>query len=383
MPKRSTPVAHKQARESSSHLQGLTQLTLQNFRNYGDASFSLQAKHIVITGPNGIGKTNLLEAISLFSPGRGLRNATAEEWHRNNSTGPMGLAVTLADTSRLVIRHTQEDKRRKITFENTPITTQAALAELLSIVWLTPQMDGLFLDDASARRKFFDRLIYAAHPEHAAHLQRYEHALRQRNKALKERASDTLIRAWNPLLVAEGVAIAAARLEKTQQLNEAFEKMDTPFPLPLLSWRGTVEQCLSESTALGTEELYAMQLETNLEQDRILGQTRLGVHRSDVMTRHREKNIPVSQCSTGEQKALLLSLVLAHAAWLKHLEPERPLLVLLDDVVAHLDNKRREQLFRWIESLAAQTWMTGTEAADFASLDQAQSLTLTSPSYSG
>lgn len=367
--------AAKKRGEASAYA-AITRLGLRNFRNYGEASFEAHTKHVAITGPNGIGKTNLLEAISLFSPGKGLRNAPAEEWHRNGSNGPVGLHLTLEDAAHITLQHNPGDKRKRLTYQDAPVTTQADMTEILSVVWLTPQMDGLFLEDAAARRKFFDRLIYAAHPEHAAHLQRYEHALRQRNKALKERASDAVIRAWNPLIVAEGVAIAAARLEKTRALNEAFATMRTPFPLPHLGWRGTVEQCLAESTALGTEELYAMQLETNLEQDRMLGQTRLGVHRSDVATRHRDKDIPVSQCSTGEQKALLTALVLAHASWLKQLEPQRPLIILLDDIVAHFDDKRREQLFRWIEELSAQVWMTGTNANDFASLQQAQVLEL-------
>lgn len=369
------PASSSLCRCASDPVQGITRLAVQNFRSYGAFACDIEAKHIIITGPNGIGKTNLLEAISLLSPGRGLRNASPLEWRKNNSDGAVGIALGL-DEDMLTLRHNKGDKRRTIQFRNASITSQNNLAELLSIVWLTPQMDGLFLDEAAARRKFVDRLIYAAHPEHAGHLQRYEQALRQRNKFLKERAPDSMIRAWHPILVAEGVAIAAARLEKTQQLNEAFARMDTPFPLPLLTWRGTVEQCLSESTALGTEELYALQLETNLDQDRMLGQTRLGIHRSDVSTIHRTKNIPVSQCSTGEQKALLISMVLAHAEWLKQLEPERPVILLLDEVTAHFDPKRREQLFEWASSLPVQIWMTGTEENDFAVLKETQKIAL-------
>lgn len=344
--------------------QGITRLAVQNFRNYAQEAIEIHAKHVIITGANGVGKTNLLEAISLLSPGRGLRGASPADWRKADAPVEQGwgISVTLDDGTTLSTRGQGDEARRQILHQQAPLSSQADLAELLAVIWLTPQMDGLFLDEAAARRKFFDRLIYAAHPYHAEHLNRYEHALRQRNRNLKERSSDALIRTLHPILVAEGVAIAAARIEKTQSLNDAFDKMDTPFPLPRVTWTGAIEEFLQNNSALATEEYFLHQLEKNLEQDRIIGQTRLGVHRSDVATTHRTKNIPVSQCSTGEQKALLLSLVLAHAAWLKMLEPERPLVILLDDVAAHLDPDRQQQLFQWAMSLPAQIWMTGTES---------------------
>lgn len=356
-----------------SHTHGITRLGLQNFRSYDALSLSITAKHVIITGQNGIGKTNLLEAISLFSVGRGLRGTAPHEWRKTGTYDTWGISITLEDDTTLITRGGSSDgkqQRRQFLFQNAPLSSQADLAEYVAVVWLTPQMDGLFLDEAAARRKFFDRLIYAVHPQHAQHLQRYEQALRQRNRNLKERASDALIRAWNPVLVAEGVALAAARLEKTAQLNDAFTTMNTPFPLPELKWIGAIEDYLQNNSALATEDFFHAQLEAQLEHDRITGQTRIGVHRSDVETWHRTKNIPVSQCSTGEQKALLLSLVLAHADWLKSIVPERPLLLLLDDVAAHLDANRQQQLFEWAMSLPAQLWLTGAEEGPFSALSE-------------
>lgn len=353
------------------HNNGIKRLAVENFRNYSGESFDITAKHVVITGANGIGKTNLLEAISLFAPGRGLRHVTPSEWRNSHSTTGWGASIQLMDDSHFVTRfagNSYHSNRRTVTYQQTPLTSQAELAELLSIVWLTPQMDGLFLDDAGARRKFFDRLVYAAHPQHAAHIQRYEYALKQRNKLLKERGDTALIRALHPTLVAEGVTIAAARLEKTRQLNQAFDTMNTPFPLPFIEWQGAIEQALQSHSALDVEAQYHAQLEQAIEHDRLIGQTRLGIHRSDVHVTHRVKSIPAKQCSTGEQKALLLSLVLAHAAWLQLIAPQRPLIILLDDITAHFDINRQAQIFEWIEKLAAQTWLTGTDSKDFKPL---------------
>jgi DNA replication and repair protein RecF len=358
---------------AQDHNNAIQRLAVENFRNYDQKQIDVTAKQVVITGPNGIGKTNLLEAISLFSPGRGLRSATPNEWRKNNSDAGWGVSITLNDDTHLVTRNAAQQalgNRRNITCQGVNLTSQAELAEILSVLWLTPQMDGLFLDESAARRKFFDRLIYAAHPEHATHIQRYEYALKQRNKLLKERSDNALIRALHPTLVAEGVAIAAARLEKTRQLNQAFDTMSTPFPLPFIEWQGAIEQALQTHSALDVEEIYMAQLEDHIDHDRLIGQTRLGVHRSDVTTHHRTKNIAAKQCSTGEQKALLLSLVLAHTTWLQSIAPHRPLILLLDDITAHFDDNRQAQIFDWITDLNAQVWLTGTDSKDFKPLDQ-------------
>lgn len=349
----------------------IKRLGVQNFRNYAQLSLDSDAPAVVLTGPNGVGKTNLLEALSLLAPGRGLRGAKPAEWTMANAAGPWGVSITLDDDQRLTT--TAPDKpgsqRRKVAHEGAPLSSQAQLAEYLAIVWLTPQMDGLFLAEAGTRRKFIDRLVYAVNPDHAVRLYRYEHALRQRNRLLKEKAAPALIRSLHPVLVAEGVAIAAARLENTEQLNQALEEMTGAFSLPHLQWSGQVEQWLQEKDALSVEDLYRAALDQAVDEDRMTGQTRLGVHRSDVLATHRQKNIPASLCSTGEQKALLLSLVLAHAQWLKTLQPERPLVLLMDDVAAHLDPDRRRDVFAWIRELPVQAWFTGTESAMFSALD--------------
>jgi DNA replication and repair protein RecF len=347
---------------------GITRLAVQNFRNYSQFSLDSDAKHLVLTGANGIGKTNLLEAISLLSPGKGLRGARPQDWTKEDQS-QWGISLTLEDGQRLgTAASPKQTGKRLITHEGAPLSSQAQLAEFLAIVWLTPQMDGLFLGDSASRRKFIDRLVYTINPDHAVRLYRYEHALRQRNKLLKDKAPPALIKALHPILVSEGVAIAAARLENTEQLNHALDQTETTFPLPHLDWSGQVENWLQEKDALSVEEIYRAQLDANIDEDRMIGQTRIGVHRSDVLATHRVKKIPAFQCSTGEQKALLLSLVLAHAQWLKHWQPERPLILLMDDVTAHFDPDRRTEMFEWIKSLPVQTWFTGTENEIFAPL---------------
>lgn len=349
---------------------GIIRLGLQNFRNYDLLSLDCAAKHVVLTGANGIGKTNILEAISLLSPGKGLRGAKPQDWTRSGSPGNWGVSITLEDEQKLTTQAPAKpgSARRTITHQGATLASQAQLAEYLALVWLTPQMDGLFLSDAATRRKFIDRLVYAINPEHAVRLYRYDHALRQRNKLLKDKASPALIRALHPVLVSEGVAIAAARLENTEQLNQALAQTATPFPLPFLQWSGQVENWLQDKDAQSVEDLYRAQLDAQTEEDRVIGQTRTGIHRSDVMAFHRAKKIPASQCSTGEQKALLLSLVLAHAQWLKIWQPHRPLVLLMDDIAAHLDPDRRRDVFDWIASMPVQAWFSGTETAMFDAL---------------
>ena len=366
---------------------GITRLALQNFRNYDSLVLDVAARHIVLTGANGIGKTNILEAISLMAPGRGLRQAKPAEWIKQaahpETMMPLlewGISLTLEDGPRLATRAPAQkplSARRLVQHEGVTLSSQAQLAEYLAIVWLTPQMDGLFLGEASQRRKFMDRLVYAVSPEHAVRLYRYEHAVKQRNRLLKDRAPAALIRSLHPVLVAEGVAIAAARLENTDQLNHALQDMHHDFPTPFIQWSGQVEQWLMQHDALTVETLYHERLEKTLDEDLVIGQTRLGVHRSDAMTRHVQKNIDAAQCSTGEQKALLLSLVLAHARWLKSIAPDRPLILLLDDVAAHLDPDRRAQVFQWIDAMPVQAWFSGTEETMFNGLgDDAQYIAL-------
>lgn len=360
---------------------GITRLGLQNFRNYAHDALEINSPHIVLTGANGIGKTNILEAISLLAPGRGLRNARPAEWVCATATSyPWGVSITLEDGQRLVTKSPADKphaSRRLVTHDGANLNSQAILAEYIAIIWLTPQMDGLFLGDAATRRKFIDRLVYAVNPDHAVRLQRYEHALRQRNKLLKERAAPALIRSLHPVLVNEGVAIAAARLENTEQLNQALAGFDSKFPLPILHWSGRIEQWLQEKDALSVEDLYRAKLEAQMEEDRVIGQTRIGPHRSDVIAIHAQKNIPAAHCSTGEQKALLLSLILAHAQWLKTWAPQRPLILLMDDIAAHLDPDRRREVFDWIGQLQVQAWFTGTEAGMFSPLkDKAQFIEL-------
>jgi DNA replication and repair protein RecF len=365
----------------------LRRLLVTQFRCYDEAELRLGGGPVVLTGPNGAGKTNLLEAISFLSPGRGLRRARLSEIDRRapgaqGSARPWTVAATVMtpegprDLGSGRDAGQPEDgaqgagarERRLVRVDGATARGQQALAEILSVVWLTPQMDGLFREGASGRRRFLDRLVYGFDPEHSARCNAYEHALRERARLLKTGAGDA---AWlaslEDSLASRGVAIAAARLDMVERLQSACDGTDGPFPKVDLGLEGAVEDWLRGGPALAAEDRLRDGLAARRRQDAETGGAGLGPHRSDLLAHHRAKGVAAELCSTGEQKALLIAILLAHARLLTLERGAAPLL-LLDEVAAHLDAARRAALYEEILDLGAQAWLTGTDVADFDGL---------------
>ncbi|GAB4372462.1 MAG: DNA replication/repair protein RecF [Kiloniellaceae bacterium] len=363
----------------------LNRLLVTQFRCYAQAELRLDAAPVVLTGPNGAGKTNLLEAISFLSPGRGLRGARLSEIDRRapgaDGGAPWAVAATVMTPDGPRDLGSGRDpmqsaegangtgrERRLVRVDGAAARGQQALAEVLAVVWLTPQMDGLFREGASGRRRFLDRLVYGFDPEHSARCNAYEHALRERARLLKGGQGDA---AWlaslEDSMATRGVAIAAARLAMVERLQRACDEAEGPFPKADLGLDGAVEDWLRSGPALDAEDRLRDGLAARRRQDAETGGAGLGPHRSDLTATHRAKGVAAELCSTGEQKALLIAILLAHARLLTLERGAAPLL-LLDEVAAHLDAARRAALYQEILGLGAQAWLTGTDAADFDGL---------------
>jgi len=364
---------------------GVSRLVLTDFRNYRSARLDLDAGPVVLpvvlTGPNGAGKTNLLEAISFLSPGRGLRNARLGDIDRRDAgseaeTTSWAVAATI-ETRRHTVRigtgrEAPEDERRVVRIDGETARGQAALAEYLGVLWLTPQMDRLFSEGPLGRRRFLDRLVLGLDPAHAGRVARYEHAMRERSRLLRPmaqagRADPAWLAALEQIMAEQGVAVAAARREAVERLDRVCAEADGPFPRARLSLIGAIEAWLDTMPALAAEEKFKAGLAEHRSADALSGGAALGPHRSDLGVVHAEKGIPAEQASTGEQKALLISIVLAQASLQRELRGEPPIL-LLDEVAAHLDAARREALFEMLAGLQSQAWLTGTDAALFQPL---------------
>ena len=361
----------------------LGRLALTDFRNYGYGALAVDRSPVVLTGPNGAGKTNLLEAVSFLVPGRGLRQARLSEVDRavgGKRGGAWGVAATVCRSDDAVEIGTGRDpdqaadtgrERRLVKINGAFVGGPSALAEHLAVIWLTPQMDRLFLDSAGARRRFLDRLVYGFDTDHAGRLARYEHALQERSQLLRQGSPGSWDAVWLGALeqqIAEGgVAIAAARGELIERLGQAVARGVGPFPQAALALDGAVEGWLAEMPALAVEDRFREQLAADRPRDAESGGAHCGTHRSDLSVTHLARGLPAAQCSTGEQKALLISIVLAEARVQIDSRGVAPIL-LLDEVVAHLDAGRRTALFEEILALDLQAWLTGTEAGLFAEL---------------
>lgn len=334
----------------------LTRLTLTDFRNHAATRLDGTQKFNLLVGENGAGKTNVLEALSLLAPGRGLRRAALPEIAAQNGKGGFAVAAELAGWSIGTATRPISPARRTVRINETdrPAT---ALAEHVSIAWLTPAMDRLFAEGAGARRRFLDRLVLAREPVHARHSAHYEAALRERNRLLA--AASEPDPAWLDALEAQlaeaGAALVRARLDLTRELGEALAALpETPFARPALAYAATTPP-----------DTLAAALREGRRRDRAAGRTLSGPHRDDLEVTHAAKAMPAAAASTGEQKAMLIAIVLAHAA-LGDASAGPPRLVLLDEIAAHLDPLRREALFERLASSDAQVWMTGTEREPFA-----------------
>lgn len=343
----------------------LTRLKLTQYRNYTEANLAPKAGFVVLTGENGAGKTNILEAVSLLVPGRGLRGAALTDMAQQTGAGGFSVSAQLGDVQLGVGTIATAPERRLVRI-NGAAASANALSEWLSIVWLTPAMDRLFMEGASERRRFLDRLVLALTPSHAHHTARYEAAMRQRNRLLSvEGVPDAdWLNALEAQMVEHGLAIAEARLQLIQALGERLA--DAP---ESVFARAAVAQ---EGWMQADAALYAQDLRQGRARDAGAGRTLAGPHRTDLAVTHVAKGQAAARCSTGEQKALLLSLILAHADLVAEKVQRRPIL-LLDEVAAHLDPTRRAALFERLSVGGGQVWMTGTEAELFSGLGNAAS----------
>ena len=351
----------------------VTRLDLSDFRCYRSARIDVDSRPVALAGPNGAGKTNLLEAVSMLAPGRGLRRARLGEIDRIGG-GAWAVAATVSTAAGAIAVGTGRDpeadgrERRLVRIDGAVQRGQTALAQVLNVVWLTPQMDRLFLEGATARRRFLDRLVYGFDPDHAGRVAAYEQAARERGRILRERPDD---RRWldaiEDTLAGQGVAITAARLALVGELDRATAEGIGPFPQARVAIEGGVEAWLADMPALAVEDRLRAALAAGRREDAVTGSASVGPHRSDLRVRHAIKDMPAEQCSTGEQKALLLSIVLADARLQSAAKGTVPIL-LLDEVAAHLDEDRRTHLYEEILALGGQAWLTGTDAALFAPL---------------
>jgi DNA replication and repair protein RecF len=381
----------------------LSSLSLAHFRNYSAARIEVTPAPVVLTGHNGAGKTNILEAISLLTPGRGLRRARLSEMDCRKGPHPNPLPAgegvqepslagrgqgeghfwTVAANifgmqgeSRIGTGRDPEAlgeiDKRIIKIDGKLIRGQAELARHLAIIWLTPQMEQLFQEGASSARKFLDRLVFSFDAEHASRINEYEFAMRERNKLLQnDRADSAWLDALEQTMAETAAAIASARLHTVEHINQAVQRSPLSFPKAHIAITGIVEDWLGLGVAaVQAEEDFKSVLRGGRRVDAASGRTLSGTHRSEMRVTHTGKNMPAESCSTGEQKAMLLSIVLAQARAGAQWHGVVPV-ILLDEVVAHLDAGRRRELFDEIRQVGAQAWMTGTDAALFAGLEGA------------
>jgi DNA replication and repair protein RecF len=358
-------------------------LQLTAFRNYNGLSLSVGPQPVVLCGPNGSGKTNLLEALSLLASGQGLRGAPYQELAK---LGEAGWAVA----ARLRTQHggvdigtggsaSPETGRRSgriVRIDGEDQSGSGALADYIEMVWLTPAMDGLFTGPASERRRFLDRLIACFDPGYRPRVGQFERAMQQRNRLLAEDVRDaSRFHGFERIMAETGVAIAASRAAAVAEVQAAIDlRRSAPagsvFPWAELALSGTLETDLAGRPALDVEDDYLRALAGGRERDRAAGRALEGPHRSDLIVGHGPKAMPAKVCSTGEQKALLIGLVLAHADLVRQRHRGAAPILLLDEIAAHLDPQRRAALFEEIVALGAQVWMSGTDLEAFAALGE-------------
>lgn len=356
----------------------ITRLTLTDFRSYERAELALDGRPVFLVGANGAGKTNLLEAISLLTPGRGLRGASLAEVGRRMPGETQGRAWAVAavvsqdgEPTRLGTGVEQAGASRRVVRLEGEATPPGRLADHLRQVWLTPAQDRLFLEGAGDRRRFFDRLVFAAEPSHAAHASAYERANRERMRLLTDGPADPdWLSALEARMAESGALLAEARARTLTALQaEIDQRRDRPFPQAGLSLTGAWEIMAGEGIELvEIEARLASALASGRDRDSAAGRALTGPHRGDLAVRHAEKDRLAAECSTGEQKALILNLVLAQAARLSRAESSPNPILLLDEVAAHLDRRRRAALFDEISALGLQAFLTGTDEQLFEDL---------------
>jgi DNA replication and repair protein RecF len=364
----------------STDVLAIRRLTLKNFRNYSDLRVDIDARAIVLTGANGAGKTNLLEAISMLVPGRGLRGAALDELIRHGCEDwavaaeilSLGGDVTLGTAFRnKAAEETPANAARQVVIDGAVQKSPGSLARYMRLLWVTPPMDRLFSGPRGDRRRFFDRLAVAVDADHASRLARFDKLIRERNRLL---ASDNSDLGWLASLehrmAEEAVALAAGRLFALESLEGfAGRPVESTFPWVRLSLEGEIESDLKRLPAVQVEDRYRRMLHDSRKRDRVAGRTLIGPHRSDLKVVHGPKGIEAGICSTGEQKAMLVGIVLALARAMKNTLGGMLPVLLLDEAVAHLDAERRIGLFHELRETGAQYWLTGTDKALFDGMD--------------
>ncbi|MBK0019997.1 DNA replication/repair protein RecF [Brucella pseudogrignonensis] len=350
-------------------------LKLSDFRNYTELTLPLGPGHVVLTGENGSGKTNLIEAVSFLSPGRGLRRASYDDVAR--TSGHDGFAIH-ASLDCMIYGDAEigtgtaggGEGGRKVRI-NSNAASGDELLDYARILWVVPSMDGLFTGGASDRRRFLDRMVLAIDTGHGKRVLDYEKAMRSRNRLLSDGNSDNQwLDAIESQMAELGIAIAAARSEAMRLIAAMIERLpaEGPFPKADCFLEGTLEQRIGLEAALDLEEDFRRTMRDGRARDRAAGRSLEGPHRTDLIVQHRPKSMPAALCSTGEQKALLIGLILAHARLTGELSGMAPIL-LLDEIAAHLDTGRRAALFGILDDLGGQAFMTGTDRSLFEALE--------------
>jgi DNA replication and repair protein RecF len=351
-------------------------LTLSNFRSYHAASLKVDARQVVLVGPNGAGKTNLLEAISFLAPGRGLRRATIEEVAFQEGDGSWAVSAEVEGALGLATLGTgveppQEGaaQQRRYRIDQEPAGSAAAFSDHLRVIWLVPAMDTLFTGAPSERRRFLDRLALAVDAEHGSRVNALDRALRSRNRLLENPRPDPH---WLDAVEHEtaelAVAVAGLRAETVQRLSAVLDsRRDSEFPPVEIALDGWMERLMPGHKAIEIEERYRAVLRDNRARDAAAGRTLDGPHLTDLSVFYPRKRVAARDASTGEQKALLIGLILAHAQLTADMSGAGPVL-LLDEVLAHLDPSRRAALHGELGRLGGQVWMTGADPALFAEI---------------
>lgn len=368
----------------------LSRLKLSDFRNYAGLSLDLDARHVVLTGENGAGKTNLMEAVSFLSPGRGLRRAAYADVARVGAEAGFSVFAELEGMDGPVEIGTgtagaDEGQARRLRLNGTAAKTVDELLDHVRVLWLTPAMDGLFTGGSGDRRRFLDRLVLSLDPEHGRRASDYERAMRSRNKLLSEGRPDPVWLTGLERQMAElGISMALARQEMLGLLAGLVDRNHEGgvFPAADLALSGFLDGEWHRP-AFDLEEQYLEMMKNGRYRDAAAGRTLDGPHRSDLLIRHRTKNMEAARCSTGEQKALLVGLILAHARLVGNMTGHAPVL-LLDEIAAHLDEGRRAALFDLVDDLGGQAFMTGTDQSMFSALGgRARYLTVANGTVSG
>lgn len=365
--------------ESRPDRVSVRRLKLSDFRNYAELTLPLGPGHVVLTGENGSGKTNLIEALSFLSPGRGLRRASYDDVARVNGPEIKHDGFAIHASLDCMIYGDAEigtgtagggEGGRKVRI-NGVAASGDELLDYARVLWVVPSMDGLFTGGASDRRRFLDRMVLAIDTGHGKRVLDYEKAMRSRNRLLSDGSSDNQwLEAIESQMAELGIAIAAARAEAMRMIAAMIERLpnEGPFPKADCFLEGSLEQRIGVEAALDLEEDFRRTMRDGRVRDRAAGRTLDGPHRTDLIVQHRPKSMPAALCSTGEQKALLIGLILAHARLTGELSGMAPIL-LLDEIAAHLDTGRRAALFGILDDLGGQAFMTGTDRSLFEALE--------------